>query len=200
MEKTGVNSTDNMKNTEKQLIAVTGPMASGKNFVCSIFENDGWKSIDADLLVHDAINELAPTIYATFKKDAEKQNINILLNDDEKNPEINRKSLGQLLFSNPALLKKQEMLVYPYVIKKTNEFIDKNKKAIINATVLYKTPELLNRCQKIYYVKAPLIKRLIRAKKRDGLSIIQILKRFKSQKNLLREYKKFSIPIFIWNN
>ena len=200
MEKTGVNSTDNMKNTEKQLIAVTGPMASGKNFVCSIFENDGWKSIYADLLVHDAINELAPTIYAAFKKDAEKQNINILLNDDEKNPEINRKSLGQLLFSNPALLKKQEMLVYPYVIKKTNEFIDKNKKAIINATVLYKTPELLNRCQKIYYVKAPLIKRLIRAKTRDGLSIIQILKRFKSQKNLLREYKKFSIPIFIWNN
>ena len=189
-----------MKNTEKQLIAVTGPMASGKNLVCSIFENDGWKSIDADLLVHDAINELAPTIYATFKKDAEKQNINILLNDNEKNPEINRKSLGQLLFSNPALLKKQEMLVYPYVIKKTNEFIDKNKKTIINATVLYKTPELLNRCQKIYYVKAPLIKRLIRAKKRDGLSIIQILKRFKSQKNLLREYKKFSIPIFIWNN
>ncbi|MBR5646896.1 MAG: dephospho-CoA kinase [Treponema sp.] len=188
-----------MADAAKQIIAVTGPMASGKNFVCSIFENDGWKSIDADILVHQAIDELSQTIYETFSKDAQKHGINILTDDKTKN-QIDRKALGKLLFSDPSLLKKQEMLVYPYVIRKTKEFINKNDKVIINATVLYKTPELLNLCQKIYYIKAPFLKRLIRAKKRDRLPLKQILKRFKNQRNLLKEYQKFSVPIFIWNN
>ena len=43
-------------------------------------------------------------------------------------------------------------------------------------------------------------KRLIRAKKRDKLPLMQILRRFYSQRNLLKEYKKFSLPITILKN
>ena len=39
------------------LICVTGKMASGKNFVTSKLEQDGWQSVDADKLVHIAIND-----------------------------------------------------------------------------------------------------------------------------------------------
>ncbi len=180
-------------------ICVTGKMASGKNYICSKFEKDGWKSIDADLLVHDAIKNQSQKIYDTFKDYAKEKNINLL----ENNPTeltINRKSLGQLLFSNPELLKKQEEIVYPEITKIIKNIIQKNDKTIINATVLYKTPELLQMCEKIYFVKAPFLTRLIRAKKRDNLPIVQILKRFYSQKNLLKEYKKFSVPITIIKN
>jgi 23S rRNA (uracil1939-C5)-methyltransferase len=82
----------------------------------------------------------------------------------------------------------------------TEDFILQNKKAIINATVLYKIPHLLQRCQTIVYVKAPFIKRIKRSKKRDKLSIIQIIQRFYSQKKLLNEYKKSKVPIVIVKN
>ena len=39
----------------RSVIAVVGPMAAGKNFICSQMQKEGWASVDADLLVHDAI-------------------------------------------------------------------------------------------------------------------------------------------------
>ena len=57
----------------------------------------------------------------------------------------------------------------------------------------------LKKCEKILFVTANPLKRLIRAKKRDGLPLKQILARFKNQKKLLAEYKDFAskhnIPI-----
>ena len=182
------------------VILVTGPMASGKNYISSKMESDGWKSIDADILVHKVINEQAIKIYDTFKTPAREKNIDILLRGDEKNPVINRKALGSLLFSDPLLLKKQEDIIYPEVIKLTKEFIRSNEKTIINATVLYKTPELLNMCSKIIYVKSSFLKRLLRAKRRDKLPLKQILQRFYSQRHLFTEYSRFSIPIETINN
>ena len=178
------------------LICVTGKMASGKNFVTSKLEQDGWQSVDADKLVHIAINDSTEEIVKTFLPYAKKENLQIVTSENK----IDRRELGKLLFSNPALLKIQEEIIYPKVIKMTEDFILQNKKAIINATVLYKIPHLLQRCQTIVYVKAPFIKRIKRSKKRDKLSIIQIIQRFYSQKKLFNEYKKSKVPIVIVKN
>ena len=178
------------------LICVTGKMASGKNFVTSKLEQDGWQSVDADKLVHIAINDSTEEIVKTFFPYAKKENLQIVTSENK----IDRRELGKLLFSNPALLKKQEEIIYPKVIKMTEDFILQNKKAIINATVLYKIPYLLQRCQTIVYVKAPLLKRILRAKKRDNLPLKQIIARFNSQKNLFEEYKKSGIKIIIIKN
>jgi dephospho-CoA kinase len=56
--------------------------------------------------------------------------------------------------------------------------------------VLYKTPELLALCDKVFFVTAPFFKRLVRARRRDRLPLSQILKRFNAQHNLLKEYQK----------
>ena len=80
------------------------------------------------------------------------------------------------------------------------KIIFEHNKVILNATVLYKTPELLKMCEVIVFVQSNTIKRFFRASHRDLLSYKQILRRFKTQKNLLQEYKKFEIPIFIVNN
>ena len=140
-------------------ICVTGKMASGKNFVCSELEKIGWTSVDADCLVHKAIDNSTEEIVKTFLPYTTQAKLQILNNDNK----IDRKALGKLLFENPQLLKKQEELIYPKVIQMTEDFILQNKKAIINATVLYKIPHLLQRCQTIIYVKAPLLKRIRRA-------------------------------------
>lgn len=185
---------DLLKNS--QLICITGKMASGKNYVCSIFEKKGWFSVDADILVHQAIDQSTQLILNSFNEIAQSQNINLL--DDEG--KINRRELGKILFSSPELLEKQEKIVYPVITKMVQKIISEHSKVILNATVLYKTPDLLKMCEAIVFVQSNTIKRLIRARHRDSLPYKQIFKRFKTQKNLLKEYKKFEIPIFIVNN
>ena len=180
----------------KKLICICGKMASGKNYVCSILEKLGWSCVDADLLVHQAINQSTEKIIAEFSDEAARNNITITNNDGT----INRKALGQLLFKNPDLLKKQEDIVYPVIIKMIEDFISTHEKTAINATVLYKTPELLSKCGLILYVQAPFIKRFFRVKKRDNLPSAQIFRRFSAQKNMLSAYKKAGIKIITINN
>ena len=180
------------------IICVTGKMAAGKNFISSKFEEQGWISHDADKDVHYAIELAKENILDEFQELAEKKGL-VIQNSDGS---LNRKELGKLLFSDAKLLKKQENIVYPYVIQLTKDFIQQNKdrNIVLNVTLLYKTPELLSLCSKIVYVKAPLIKRIVRAKKRDHLSYYQILKRFYAQRNLYTNYKKTGIPIEIIKN
>lgn len=173
-------------------------MAAGKNYICSQYESNGWLSIDADKLVHQAIKQNENVIFAAFSDDAEKTGINLKNADGS----LNRRNLGALIFNSPELLKKQEQIVYPAVTELTKDFINKNpdRNIIINATVLYKTPELLTLCEKIVFVTAPAFVRFVRAKKRDHMKTAQILQRFKAQKKLLSEYASSGIPLEIVRN
>ena len=172
-------------------------MAAGKNAVCRILEERGFIALDADRQVHGAIEKAAPEIIKTFSNEAKAQNITLT----DENGRINRRELGRLLFTSKELLSKQESIVYPVIIEETKNFIQKQQELksdadiILNATVLYKTPELLNLCKYIIYVDAPKITRIVRALKRDRMPLRQILSRFASQKNLFSEYKKTGVPI-----
>ena len=171
-------------------------MAAGKNYICSQLEKEGWSSVDADILVHGAIEIAKDQILETFNPYAQQQNITLIRTDGT----IDRRALGKLLFAMPELLKIQESIVYPIITKQIEDFINSHEKTIINATVLYKTPELLARCQKILFVTAPVLKRLRRARTRDHLSYRQIFRRFHAQRNLLKEYQKSGIPLEIIKN
>ena len=172
-------------------------MAAGKNAVCRILEERGFIALDADRQVHGAIEKAAPEIIKTFSKEANAQNITLT----DKNERINRRELGRLLFTSKDLLAKQERIVYPVIIEETKRFIQKQQEQkkeadiILNATVLYKTPELLRLCKYIIYVDAPKIMRIVRALKRDRMPLRQILSRFATQKGLFSEYKKTGVPI-----
>ncbi|MBR1640038.1 MAG: dephospho-CoA kinase [Treponema sp.] len=179
-----------------KVLAVVGPMAAGKNYICAQMEKEGWSSVDADLLVHQAIEIARDRILETFTPYAVQHNLQIARADGS----IDRRALGQLLFAIPELLKVQESIVYPIITEKINEFIESHEKTIINATVLYKTPELLDRCEKILFVKAPFFTRLCRARRRDHLSYRQIFRRFHAQRNLLQEYQKTGKEIQIIKN
>lgn len=169
------------------IIAVTGPMASGKNYICSQYEKKGWVSLDCDKVVHEAVVQCKDQILETFSGDAVRMGIN-LLNEDGS---VNRRALGAIVFSDPELLKKQEDIVYPFLEKKVDEFIKQNegKNLIINATVIYKTPELLRKCEKLVFVSANPVKRFLRARRRDKLPVSKILARFRAQKGLLKKYR-----------
>lgn len=181
------------------IICVTGKMASGKNYICEQYKKQGWTSLDADILVHGAIDIAKDKILDTFSPYAEQQNIKLKKDSDGS---IDRRALGKLLFSMPNLLQIQENIVYSIITEQIKEYIQNHpdENIIINATVLYKTPELMSLCSKIVYVKAPFFTRYKRALHRDKIPPKDILKRFKSQSGLLKNYKKTKKTIEIINN
>lgn len=164
-------------------------MAAGKNAASDILEKKGFVSIDADKVVHQILLErdFQEKVIATFKKFADEKKIE-LRNEDGT---LNRRNLGALIFADKKLLALQESLVLPEVDKRLCEFIDSNseKNVILNATVLYKIP-CVKKCDLIIFIDAPILLRLKRARKRDGISILQILQRFWFQRNLFSKYKK----------
>ena len=182
------------------IICITGQMAAGKNYIASKIVDseitvDGsnnlpWVSIDLDKVVHSAMED--PDVVARIQEAFGEIALTLGVELVCKNGAVNRRSLGKVVFSDPALLKKQEDIVYPFVIKATKDFVEKHKdkNIIINATVLYKTPELLDMCSKVLFVKAPFIKRLIRARRRDKMPFRQIISRFKAQSTLEEQYRR----------
>ncbi len=189
-----------MENKElKSVICLTGPMAAGKNAAAGILEKSGFLSIDADITVHEILAEAAfqKKVLETFSPFAAKGGIKV------ENPDgsLNRRNLGALIFKDKKLLKMQEDLILPEVDRRLENFIEGNpgKKILLNATVLYKIP-VIQKCGQIIFVTAPLLTRLYRAKKRDGIKIRQILARFWSQRNLLKSYKKTGIPVKVVKN
>ncbi|MCR4790284.1 MAG: dephospho-CoA kinase [Treponemataceae bacterium] len=176
-----------------KIIAVTGPMASGKNLASELLEKAGCVSIDADKLVHQAVERAKEKILETFSKDAQNLGLQIL----DKEGKIDRRQLAKIIFLNEENLKKQEAIVHPMVVQMMEEFILANpeKNVILNATVLYKTP-LIDKCNAIIYVYSPLIVRFFRAKKRDKLKTKLILQRFYAQKHLFAKYQKLNTDIY----
>lgn len=183
----------NKISSTRKIICVTGKMASGKNTLCSLLEQNNFLCTDADKVVHKVINDATPKILETFNDNAIQKGIT-LTNPDGT---LNRKNLGELLFQNPTLLKKQEDIIYPLYIEETQKIINSNPSCniVLNATVLYKTPQLMNQCDFIIFVKSSAIQRFFRVCKRDNIKIKNILQRFYSQKNLYSEYKATNIPI-----
>ncbi|MBP5696478.1 MAG: dephospho-CoA kinase [Treponema sp.] len=184
------------------ILCVTGPMAAGKNAAASILEQMGYACIDADLAGHKAVENAREKIFERFAEEAKKRGLS-LMNEDGS---VNRRALGEVVFSSPQLLQAHEAIVYPETERIIRKFIEENQTdssipgVVINAAVLYKTPEILRQVQFVLYVDAPLIMRYFRARKRDGLPTKKILERFASQKNLFAKYQNSNADIQrVWN-
>lgn len=170
-------------------------MAAGKNAVSDYLEQKGFLSIDADKVVHQILleKEFQEKVISTFENFAKSKNLELRNSDGT----LNRRNLGALIFADKKLLALQESIILPEVDKKIVEFIDSNKdkNLIVNATVLYKIP-CVKLCNAIIFVDAPILTRLKRAKKRDGIKTLQILQRFWNQRNLFSKYKKANADIY----
>ncbi len=187
-----------MEEAQKQLIiGLTGPIAAGKNRAGDILSSLGCSVVDADTLVHQAIEKVKPRILEYFLPLAEKEGISILKADGT----IDRRGLGKLVFANKTNLAKQESFVHPAVDLLMEEFIQENypSPAVLNATVLYKST-LISRCDFIIFVTAPLVIRYKRVRSRDNLPRKEIIKRFLAQRKIFSKYKKLNVDIYKVDN
>lgn len=179
-------------------LCVTGPMAAGKNLAAEILQEKGFVGLDADTVAHEAVEKCRDAILNEFSEEAEKRKIQL----EGQDKKIDRRALASIVFSDPSLLKRQEDIVYPFITERINEFLkSKDKKdMVLHATVLYKIPELLKKMDAVLYIDSPVIIRFLRARKRDGLSAGNIIRRFRNQRNLFANYKALNADILrVWN-
>jgi dephospho-CoA kinase len=166
------------------IIGLTGTSCSGKNHIASILEARGLPVLDVDKLGYKALDMEKEAVCAQFGTS-------------------DRHLLGQQVFGNPDKLAALEAIVHPPVNRMTDEWIGKNtadgKHCVINAALLHRS-SAFQRLGCIILVKAPLITRLLRAKRRDKLPWKAIFKRFASQKNFNSQYLSINAEIYIVEN
>jgi dephospho-CoA kinase len=160
------------------VIGLTGYYCAGKNHVARLLEQRGLPVLDLDKLGHEVIEKEQDRLLALFG--------DAILGKDGH---IDRKSLGAKVFGRPAELAALEDIIHPSVNRETIAWINsrEEKACVINAALLHRS-SAFETLDAIILVEAPLVVRLLRAKRRDKLGWIALLKRIKSQKNFFSQY------------
>lgn len=155
----------------KILIALTGGSGSGKSIVAKAASDLGFKHIDADLIGHDIILKPQKAYYEIVKAFGSE-----ILDD---NNEINRRKLGEVVFNDAGKLKLLCNITHPAITEKILDLLE--DRTIIDGAVLYKTPELLSKCNYIIAVTNSDERRVDFICKRDNIDREVALARIKSQ-------------------
>ncbi|MCL2804712.1 MAG: dephospho-CoA kinase [Treponema sp.] len=159
------------------IIGLTGAYCAGKNHVASILEKRGFPVLDADKLGHEVLENEKEAVFARFGYDLKKPDNS-----------LNRRLLGQRVFGKPEELAALEAIIHPKVNNLVKEWLaSQSGHCVINAALLHKSA-IFEKLEKIILVTAPFLTRLLRALKRDRLSLQEALKRFASQKNIYARY------------
>lgn len=159
-----------------KVIGLTGKACSGKNYIAKEFEKRNFYVIDVDKLGHKALIESKDKIVKTFGDIV------------DESGEIDRKKLGNIVFSSKEQLKKLESIVHPKVKEYCISLIAEDKKTndrniILNAALLDRG-NLTELCSQFIFVKASFLTRFRRCVKRDNRNFRWFLKRDIAQKDI----------------
>ena len=147
---------------DKFIIGLTGNIATGKSTVRKMLEHVGAFGIDADALSNRAIQQGAPgyqDVLDSFGR--------YIL---DKNKDIDRRRLGEIVFSNPAALRILEAIVHPLVREAVGMLVQKSKAkvVVIEAIKLLESP-LRKYCDNIWVTTSDEEKQIERLKKNRGM-------------------------------
>ena len=172
------------------LIGLTGTYCAGKNYVGAILEERGLPVLDVDKLGQRAIETQREAILKHF-------------GDGILGPTgaIDRRRLGAKVFGSPEEMEVLQGIVHPEANRMTDRWIAEQggKPCVINAALLHKSSAFL-RLAFIILVQAPVLTRLLRARKRDGLPLGQLLTRFRSQRQFTSQYFAGKADIYVIEN
>ncbi|MDR0377806.1 MAG: dephospho-CoA kinase [Spirochaetaceae bacterium] len=175
--------------TRETLIGLTGSYCAGKNYIARLLEARGFEVLDVDKLGHRVIEAEADAILKRFGASL-------------RGPDgtIDRRVLGERVFGRPEELAALEAIVHPGVNRMTSEWIRGGEKpGVINAALLHRSVAF-GELDGIILVRAPALTRFFRAWKRDRLPPLQLIRRFKSQKNFMSQYLTEKADIYIIDN
>ncbi|MDR1099613.1 MAG: dephospho-CoA kinase [Treponema sp.] len=168
------------KNDENRsnIIGLTGTYCAGKNHVARLFEARGIPVLDVDKLGHRALEIERDAVARRFGPSA--------LGEGGA---VDRRRLGALVFGRPGELAALEGIVHPAANRLTEEWVAARggRPCVLNAALLHRSSAFA-RLDAVILVKAPVLTRLLRARKRDRLPWMDIIKRFESQSAFTPQY------------
>ncbi len=182
---------------KQKRIGITGGIASGKTSVSNfIGKIKGWPALDADIYAREALipdSEISGKVLARYGE-------SIINNSTNKDKQINRKLLANIIFENTNEKLWLEKLIHPFIRKRFNQDLAKYK---LQPIVLLIIPLLFEEnfnslCSEIWYVDCSQEKQIERLIKRDGLTLNQANQRINSQ--FTSSFKKQFSDFIINNN
>lgn len=155
------------------ILGLTGGYCSGKSSAAAFLKAAGWTVVDVDAQGHAALLRSAGAVAG-------------LLGPEVLGPDglPDRRAIGSRVFGNPALLARYEAIVHPEMNALVDRAIDlAGSRVCVDAALLYRLP-VVERCDAIIEVRAPLLARLRRGRTRDGLGFRAMLARMARQRPL----------------
>ena len=161
----------------RQIIGITGGIASGKSNVCSVLRKLGYYVIDSDLITHE-LYEKGNSIYNKVKE--------VFGNDYlDNNLEIDRKKLGAYVFNSKEALEKLNSITHPLIVDEIKRRVNKSKENIIFLDIpLLFEAKLEYLCDKIICVYVSNNIQVKRLMERDNISLDYALVKIHSQMDL----------------
>jgi len=99
---------------------------------------------------------------------------------------VSRRTLGRIVFGDQTSLNRLESIVHPWMVGETERRLaDHSGNTVINAAILFKMG-LETLCDKVVVVRSRICLRFMRARRRDGLRMREIMKRQSTQRSLIR--------------
>lgn len=153
-----------------KIFGLTGGIASGKSSVAAWFVSRGVPVLDADLMAREVLTS--------------EQVLKLFGPEFLEHGQINRKKLGEFVFSNPDQRLKLEALTHPLIAQRLQEELVKleqagHKLAVYEASLIFEK-KIQNQFDAVILVTAPESIQLERLSKR-GMAREEALKRIQAQ-------------------
>jgi len=147
------------------IVGLAGKACAGKDALLPFFLDRGYTVVDADQIGHRALEANREAVVARFGT-------------------LDRKSLGQKVFSDPEALADLEAITHPWLAAEVRRQVAAAPgPVVLNAALLHKQ-NLFRLCDLVVWVQAPLVTRILRARARDGWGWKRILHRIWAQREL----------------
>lgn len=153
-----------------KVYGLTGPIASGKSTIAKAIEKCNFKIIDCDEIVHNLYKN----------KQIQKQILRIIPTSKILNGTIDRKSLKNVLISNPKKKAQLEKYIHGKVVEIVEKEINKStSKILIEAPLLFES-KLDQLCDEIIFVDVTKEKQIenLKARNSDVESSLELNKNF----------------------
>ncbi|GMV34552.1 MAG: dephospho-CoA kinase [Chloroflexi bacterium] len=158
----------------KFVIGLTGNIATGKSVVRRMLEHLGAYTIDADALTHRAYAKGAPGHQQVIDRFGK-----WLLNRDG---EIDRRKLGNLVFSDPEAMRQLEEIVHPLVKQATELLIQRaSQPVIVIEAIKLLEGDLRKTCDTVWVTNAPEATQVERLMRKRGFTREQAQERVRAQ-------------------